>query len=418
MTSDTSALDMEFVHSQFPGLAADWVFFDNAGGSQTVKGAVDRITEFLFEKNVQIGGSYAVSQAAAAALLDGRKAAQTLVNAARPEEIVFGPSTTALTQTLAAAMRGQLTPGDEIVVTVADHESNIGPWERLREFGIAIKVWPLDHDSYRLRLEDLEPLMTDRTRLVCVHHVSNILGRINPIKDIARFVHERGALICVDGVAYAPHRAIDVRDWDVDYYIFSLYKCYGPHAAVMYGKYDLLGELDGLYHYFYGKDKVPGKLEPGNPNYELAYSTVGLVDYLVALGERQGGSGSRREKLEVAFQAITAQEDALVDRLLTYLNGRNDCRIIGEPVNRDSTRVPTIAFRLEGRRSGDVARAMDEFGIAIRFGDFHSRRLVEDLGEDREDGVIRVSMVHYNTLDQVDRLTAALTEISLQSTAA
>ncbi len=411
MIDTTKPLDMEFVHSQFPGLRDDWVFFDNAGGSQTVKGAVDRITEFLFERNVQIGGSYAVSQAAAEALMKGREAGRTLVNATRPEEIVFGPSTTVLLQTLAAAMRSQLRPGDEIVVTMADHESNIGPWDRLREFGVAVKFWPLHHESYRLRLEDLEPLMTGRTKLVCVTHASNILGRVNPIAEIADFVHARGARICVDAVAYAPHRLIDVRAWDVDYYVFSLYKAYGPHAAMMYGKYDLLCELDGVYHYFYGKDKVPGKLEPGNPSYELAYSTDGIVDYLAALGARHGGTGDRRAKVAAAYAAITRHEDRLTERLLSWLNARNDCRVIGETVNERSTRVPTIAFKFDGLESGAVARAMDDHGIAIRFGDFHSRRLVEDLGEDGAGGVLRVSMVHYNTLEQVDRLTSALSGI-------
>ena len=375
------------------------------------RGAVEKITEFLYERNVQIGGSYAVSQAAAEALMAGRRAGQVLVNAARPEEIVFGPNTTVLMQWLAAAMRRQLAPGDQIVVCIADHESNIGPWERLREFGIEILYWPIGPD-YRLRLEDLEPLMTDRTRLVCVHHVSNILGRINDIAAIARFVHERGARICVDGVAYAPHRAIDVTGWDVDYYAFSLYKTYGPHQAILYGKYDLLAELDGLYHYFYGREKVPGKLEPGNPNYELAYATVGIAEYLERLGERQGASGTSRQKVEAAFGAITAQEDALVGGLLGWLDARNDIRVIGEGRNDNSSRVPTIAFKIDGTNSGEVVRAMDRHGIAIRFGDFHSRRLVEALGEQDRDGVIRVSMVHYNSVQQVDRLTRALEEIT------
>ena len=404
-------LDTDFVNANFPGLDRGWVLMDNAGGSQIAKGAVARISEFLFEKNVQIGGSYAVSQAAADALLQGRIAAQTLVNAARPDEIVFGPSTTALVQTLASAMRSQFAPGDEIILTVADHESNIGAWERLAEFGVVIKFWPIDPVSYEMRLEDLGALMTDRTRLVCVHHVSNILGAINPIADIARFVHDRGARICVDAVAYAPHRAIDVQAWDVDYYIFSLYKTYGPHFAVMYGKYAQLLELDGLYHYFYGKDKVPGKLEPGNPSYELAYSTVGILDYLAGLGERAGGTGTPRQKLKTAFTAITAREDALTDRLLGWLNARNDCRVIGKAENISSARVPTIAFKVEGRDAGDIARRMDDFGIAIRFGDFHSLRLVEALGLQAGGGVLRVSMVHYNTEAQVDRLTDALSRI-------
>ncbi|ETX14420.1 aminotransferase [Roseivivax halodurans JCM 10272] len=412
MAQTHTPLNMDFVTSQFPALGKKWVFFDNAGGSQTLQGAIDRIVEFLTTRDVQIGGSYEVSQAAAEALLRGRKAGQTLVNARRLEEIVFGPNTTVLMQTFATTMRGQLSPGDEIVVTHADHESNIGPWRRLEEFGIVIKVWPFDQESMSLRLEDLEPLMTERTKLVCVHHVSNILGQINPIKDYARFVHEHGARICVDGVAYAPHRAIDVQDWDVDYYIFSLYKCYGPHVAIMYGKYEHLAELDGLYHYFYGKDKVPGKLEPGNANYELAFSTEGVVAYLAELGQQAGATGSEREKLVAGFGAIAEQERALTDRTLAWLNARNDAYVIGRPDNPGNTRVPTIAFRFEGRNSGEIARAMDDHGIAIRFGDFHSRRLIEELGESHDDGVVRVSMVHYNTVEQVDRLTQALSEIA------
>lgn len=410
-TLSTKALDLEFVRSQFPGLDRGWTFFDNAGGSQILKGAVERINTFLYEKNVQIGGSYEVSQAAAEALYEARTAAMHLVNASRPEEIVFGNSTTALLQNLARAMHSQLSPGDEIVVTVSDHESNIGPWDRLQERGVIIKTWPLDKGTLTLNLSDLAPLMSERTKLVCVTHCSNLLGSINPIREIADFVHARGAKICVDAVAYAPHRAVDVQAFDVDYYVFSLYKTYGPHYALMYGKYDLLLELDPLYHYFYGREKVPGKLEPGNPNYELAYSTCGIVDYLVALGERAGETGSIRQKIEAAYGAITAQEDALTERLLTYLRSRNDCMIIGQSLNRDSQRVPTIAFRFDGREAADLCKAMDVEKIAMRFGDFHSRRLAEYLGLTDHGGMLRVSMVHYNTFEEVDRFTTALDRI-------
>ncbi|NTJ43733.1 cysteine desulfurase-like protein [Agrobacterium larrymoorei] len=407
----TSKLDLDYVRSQFPGLSRGWTFFDNAGGSQILKGALERINTFLIEKNVQIGGSYEVSQSAAKALYEARTAAMHLVNASRPEEIVFGNSTTALLQNLARAMQSQLSSGDEIIVTVSDHESNIGPWDRLQDAGITLKFWPLNKETLQLDLSDLEPLMSERTKMVCVTHVSNILGSINPIREIADFVHARGAKICVDAVAYAPHRAVDVQALDVDYYVFSLYKTYGPHYALMYGKYDLLLELDTLYHYFYGKDKVPGKLEPGNPNYELAYSTCGIVDYLVALGEQSGETGTVRQKIEAAFSAITAQENLLTERLLSYLRSRNDCRIVGQSSNHGETRVPTIAFRFDGRDAGDLCKAMDGEHVAMRFGDFHSRRLAEYLGLTDHGGMLRVSMVHYNTLEEVDRFTAALDRI-------
>ncbi len=401
------ALDLDHVRSNFPGLSRGWTLFDNAGGSQILQGAVDRMTEFLLEKNVQIGGSYDISLAAAAALRDGRDAASTLMNASRPEEIVFGPSTTVLLQNLARAMRSQLQAGDEIIISQADHESNIGPWMWLQEFGIIIKTWPLNRETYQLDLADLAPLMTKRTKLVAVTHVSNILGQVNPVAEIARFVHEHGARICVDAVAYAPHRAIDVQAWDVDYYVFSLYKTYGPHYAVMYGKYDCLLELDTLYHYFYGKDKVPGKMEPGNPSYECAYSTVAIRDYFASLGS----GPTVRTKVESGFASVTAQEDALVGRLLSYLTSRNDCEIFGATRNQGSTRIPTVAFRFDGQNSGAICKAMDEHKIAIRHGDFHARRLVEALDQMKDGGLVRVSMVHYNTLAEVDRLCAAFDEI-------
>ena len=405
--ADQRTLDMDYVHSQFPALANGWTFFDNAGGSQILSKALDRINAFLIERNVQIGGSYEVSQKAAEALLDARKSAAQLVNAARSEEIIFGASTTVLLQNLARAMRSQFKPGDEIVVTIGDHESNIGPWVALEEFGVNIRFWEPDVKTGRLSLDGLKAAMSDKTKLVCVTHVSNIIGEINPIREFADYAHTNGAKICIDAVAYAPHRAVDVKAFDADYYVFSLYKTYGPHGAMMYGKYDLLLELDTLYHYFYGKDKVPGKLEAGNPSYDMAYSVCGIVDYLTELGERAGGSGTVRDKIVAAYDAIAAQENALTDRLLRYLRGRNDCVIVGQDDNRDGTRIPTIAFRFDGRNAEDVCKIIDREKIAIRFGDFHSRRLVEYMGLSDNAGVLRVSMVHYNTIEQVDRLTAA-----------
>ncbi|MEE3043855.1 MAG: cysteine desulfurase-like protein [Pseudomonadota bacterium] len=405
--ANTRTLDMEYVHSQFPALSNGWAFFDNAGGSQILTKALDRINSFLLNRNVQIGGSYEVSKLAAEALLDARKSAAQLVNASRPEEIIFGASTTVLLQNLARAMRSQFSAGDEIVVTIGDHESNIGPWVALEEFGVNIRFWEPDAKSGRLHLDGLKAVMTDKTKLVCVTHVSNIVGEVNPVRQFADYAHAMGAKICIDAVAYAPHRAVDVQAFDADYYVFSLYKTYGPHGAMMYGKYDLLLELDTLYHYFYGKDKVPGKLEPGNPSYEMAYSVCGIVDYLCELGERAGETGSVRDKIVAAYDAITNQENALTERLLSYLRGRNDCVVIGQADNRDGTRIPTISFRFDNRNAEEVCKIIDREKIAIRFGDFHSRRLVEYLGLSDNGGALRVSMVHYNTIEQVDRLTAA-----------
>jgi cysteine desulfurase family protein (TIGR01976 family) len=397
-------LDLAFVRSQFPALNDGFAYFDNAGGSLVLRNVVERISDYLLTTSVQTGASYAHSKRASDRLLESRRKIAQLLNARRPEEIVLGPSTTVLCQFLARAMESNLKPGDEIVVTNFDHESNIGPWRALEKRGIVIREWCIDRDSYEVDFEALDCQMTERTKLVAVTHASNILGTINPIKEIARRVHARGAEIVVDAVAFAPHRAVDVTDLDVDYYILSFYKTYGPHFAVMYGKYDRLLELDGLYHYFYGRDKVPMKLEPGNTNYELAWGSAGIVDYIDAIG----GGGGDRASLDQAFTKIAEHETLLGEKLLAYLRDRNDVRIIGRRDSTTERRVPTVAFKVEGRDSAEIVGAVEADHIGIRFGDFHSRRLIEFLGLADRNGVIRVSMVHYNTAEEVDRLIGSL----------
>lgn len=397
-------LDLDFVRSQFPALRTGFAFFDNAGGSQVLKTVADRISDYLLTTSVQTGASYEPSRRASARLAEARSKVARLVNASRPEEVVLGPSTTVLMRFLASAMASQFSPGDEVVLTVFDHESNIGPWLTLEDRGVVFKFWSIDRDSYEVSLDELGCLMTPRTKLVCMTHTSNILGTIMPVAEVARFVHERGARICVDAVAYAPHRAVDVVALDVDYYLFSFYKTYGPHFAMLYGKHQNLVELDGLYHYFYGKEQVPGKLEPGNTNYELAWGCTGIVDYLDELG---GGSGDRAA-IERAFEDVAAHEELLAERLLAFLRQRNGIRIVGSRSADRNLRVPTISFKVDSRNSAEIVQAVDADSIGIRFGDFHSRRLIEHLGLGQDGGVVRVSMVHYNTLDEVDRLIASL----------
>jgi cysteine desulfurase family protein (TIGR01976 family) len=403
--STASPLDLDFVRSQFPAIKPDgWVFFDNAGGSQVLRSVAERVADYLLTSSVQTGASYEVSQLASERVNTARAEIARFVNAARPEEVVLGPSTTVLMRFLATAMASRFSPGDEIILTDFDHESNIGPWLTLKERGIVFKTWSIDPDSFEISLDALDQLLTPRTRLVCVTHASNILGTINPLPAIAAKVHAAGAKLCVDAVAYAPHRAVDVAASGADYYVFSFYKVYGPHFAVLWGRYDDLAELDGLYHYFYGKDKVPAKLEPGNINYELAWGCAGIVDYI----DRLGGGGGDRAAIERAFAAIAHHEEALSERLLSWLRDRNDIRIAGERTSDRAVRVPTISFKVEGRNSADLVREIDAHRIGVRFGDFHSRRLVERLDLADGGGVVRVSMVHYNTVEEVDRLVAAL----------
>lgn len=404
-------LDIDFVRGRFPGLAGEWILMDNAGGSQILGSAADRIRDYLLRTNVQLGATYAVSERAGELVRAGRAAAATLFNAARAEDVALGASTTALLRALAESLRSELAPGDEVVVTNVDHEANIGPWVRLAERGVEVRVWSIRPDTLELGLEDLERVMTERTRLVCFTHVSNILGTLNPVEEIIRRVQDRGARVCIDGVAHAPHRAIDVRALNADFYVASFYKIYGPHLAALYVRPDHQERLESLNHFFLGR-AFPACLEPGSVNYELTAGLPAIVDYLETLAEKSGGAAeTARKRIERAFEAIAAHEAKLEARLLAYLDAKPNVRIIGRTSSDPSLRVPTVSFVVDGVDSSAVPLHLDTRRIAIRYGHFYAKRLIDDLGLAARNGVVRVSLVHYNTLQEVEALIAGLEEI-------
>lgn len=410
MPADTDRDIQHFVREQFPALNSDWVFMDNAGGSLPLARVIARAADYLSECPVQLGASYAVSELAQARLDEATAAIARFTNARHPSEVIIGPSTSVLISRLSRALRPRLSPGDEIVVTNVDHEANISPWRRLERDGLVLRTWELNRDTLRLELDDLAPLMNERTRMVCFTHTSNILGSIEPIREITDFVHAHGAQACVDGVAYAPHHSIDVQAWNVDYYTFSLYKVYGPHQAVMIGKRDQLEALDNINHYFFAPEDIPYKFQPGGMNYELAYASGGIPDYYLDLGMRAGAStdASDRDKFLQATRWMSQHEETLARPLLEYLDQRPDTRIIGAASPSAAVRTPTISFVVDGRNSASIPTLTDRHGIAIRWGHFYAPRLIEYLGLAPQSGVVRASLVHYNQASEVQRLIEVL----------
>ncbi|MEL6222076.1 MAG: cysteine desulfurase-like protein [Cyanobacteria bacterium J06627_8] len=404
-------LQLDDVRSQFPSLQSDWIFMDNAGGSQIAQPVLQRIQDYLVQSNVQLGASYAVSQQASDRVRQGDLAAAQLMNAADPSEIIMGASTSLLLRILAICLSQTWKTGDEVIVTDCDHEANITPWVELQQRGIVVKFWRINPDTLTFHLDDLAPLMTERTRLVALTHTSNVLGTINPIQAIAQFVHDHGAMICVDGVGYAPHRLIDVQALDVDFYVYSFYKVYGPHHAVLYGKRDHLLRMPGFNHDFITSTTIPYKFQPGGANYELSYSIAGLLDYFSGLAGHAVGmddNSNSRSTLESAFDLIAAHEEVLSDRLLSFLTSKPNVRIIGHPAGDRHQRVPTIAFVINGVDSSSIPPHLDAHHIGIRYGDFYAKRLIQSLDLQSCNGVVRVSMVHYNTVDEVDQLIEKL----------
>jgi cysteine desulfurase family protein (TIGR01976 family) len=405
--------DMPFVRSQFPSLSGDWTFLDNAGGTQTARQVGERIQDYLYQTNVQLGASYEISKLAGERVMEARKTWAELINAGHHSEVIFGSSTTMLLQNLSRSLVELFEEGDEVIVTNFDHEANIGAWKNMEKNGIHVKVWEIDPETMRPDLEQLKHLMTKDTRLVAFSHVSNIIGNINPVKEFAWYIHEKGALVCVDGVAYAPHRLPDMDDLDVDFYVFSLYKVFGPHYSLLYGKRKHLEILPGINHFFIGDEEIPYKLQPGNVNFELSYGLLGIADYFKKVYDQHDTievKGLRNQVAEV-YNMMAHHEQLLAQRFLEFMNSKKNVRIIGDPSADKLLRVPTISFVVEGRKSSEIPVLVDPHKIGIRYGDFYARRLITDLDLLENEGVVRVSMAHYNTIEEVDRLIGVLDEV-------
>jgi cysteine desulfurase family protein (TIGR01976 family) len=404
-------LNLDLIRAEFPALQDGCVYLDNAGGSQVLQRVADRVSDYLLTSSVQLGASYAQSQAAGERVLAARRAVAQLINAPADDEVVMGGATTSLMFLFTQALLPGVKPGDEIIVTNTDHEANIGGWMRLRGAGAVVKVWEVNHQTLELDLADLDRLLSPKTTWVAMTHASNILGTVNPVAEVAKRVHAVGGRLCVDAVAYAPHRLVDVQASGADAYVFSFYKVFGPHYAVMWIQRDLLMGLPSLNHYFIGTDVVPYKLQPGNVNYELSYGCMGINDYLVHVGTSLGAAGTGRQKMQAAFDAFEVHENQLAERLLGYLRSKKSVRVIGHTGATDGSRVPTIAFMAGEQPSEAIVRHVDQHGIGIRFGDFYAKRLIETLGLHAQGGVVRVSIAHYNTFGEIDRLITHLDEV-------
>ncbi len=242
-------------------------------------------------------------------------------------EVILGASASSLLQMLADCYTKVLEPGQEVIVAQTGHEANVGPWTRLERYGIRTRWWEMDPENFVCSLKQLDDLLSDRTALVAFPHVSNLLGEIVDVRQITALAHDAGARVVVDGVAFAPHRAMHVADWGVDWYVYSTYKVYGPHMAALWGHSDALGELTGPNHFFI--HEVPYQFELGGPSHEGCAGLLGLADYLKVVAGLDGTANLSRSDIEQAFEVMTACERPLQARLLEYLGSRKRCAYRG-----------------------------------------------------------------------------------------
>ena len=400
------AFDVMLARAQFPALSGPWIFMDNAGGSQVPLQMADAVREYLLTRNVQLGGSYEISKKADEGVMTGRKFVASWLNAS-PEEIVFGQNSSQLLRMLALVLSTRWEPGDEIIISQAEHEANAGCWEYLEQFGMVIKTWEIDPDRLVFELGRLSELLTERTRLIAVHHSSNILGNILPLREVVKLAKTVGALVCADGVGHVPHRLVDVKELGVDFYVFSVYKAFGPHLGALYGRRELLLEMPKWNHFFIEDDKIPGKFELGSGGYELAAGLSGLEKYFRAMGRNM--SGPVRDVLSGVFEGVAQHETKLTRNFLSYLATKRRVQIIGEADPRlAEERLPIFSFVVEDADPEEITLQVDKARVGIRWGHFYAVRLLDALDLLQYKGVVRVSLVHYNTEAELARLKEVL----------
>jgi cysteine desulfurase family protein (TIGR01976 family) len=408
---------IETLRSFFPALdrLPAFTFFDNAAGAQVPQVVLDAINHHLLECNVQRGGRYAKSREVDATIARARQSVADLLNARDPCEIAFGMNATSFIRLISLAIGQTLSQRSEIIVTDMDHEANVATWLALEKDGAKILWWKMGGDG-NLHVDDLKPLVSSRTRLVACAVAANSLGSVVDVGGAARIAHDAGAEIFLDCVHYGPHGQMDVQAFDCDYLVCSGYKIFGPHMGFLWGRRELLQELATFREDFI-PDEPPGKIEAGTFIYENVAGMDAAISYLESLGKRESGGdgsnkGSRRANLARAMQNIRAYEESLSLEMIQVLQ---DCgaTIYGlAATDRIHERVPTLCFNLPNVTPARVTETLAQAGIGIRDGHMYAPRLMKRLGVPLESGVVRASLVHYNTVDEIHNFGNALLDLT------
>lgn len=413
--------DLSLIRAQFPALQSPDVFFDNPGGTQIARQSIDRLTTYLLNHNANHGGAFATSVHSDEILDQAHLAMADLLNASRPEEIIFGNNMTTLTLHISRSISRTWNPGDTIVVTRLDHDANVTPWVlAAQDRGVNVRRVDFNPQDGTLNLQDMEAALAEKPRLLAVGYASNALGTINPLEKIIPMAHAAGALVYVDAVQYVPHGAVDVQALGADFLVCSSYKFFGPHAGILYGRYDLLDSLVA-YKVRPATNDLPGRFETGTQNHEGLAAVLGAVDYFEWVGETFGQDhlakyqdrySGRRLRLKQGMAAIHAYEYELSRALLEVFAETPGLTLYGlSDMRRIEERVPTFSFRIKGRHPRQVAEDLAAKGIYVWDGNYYALGVTERLDLEAGGGMVRVGAGHYNTLEEVDRLRIALAEL-------
>lgn len=414
--SSSTSLDLRWVRSQFPSLAQTVnghpaVFLDGPGGTQVPQRVIDAVSDYLAHNNANTGGAFATSRATDRMIAEARAAMGDFLNC-EADEIVFGANMTSLTYAMSRSIGRELGPGDEIVLTLLDHDANFSPWKALEEKGVTIRAARFNAADCTLDMHDLARQITSRTRLVAVGYASNAVGTINDVAEVVRLARQAGALTYIDAVHYAPHGLIDVRALGCDFLVCSTYKFFGPHMGVLYGKRE---HLNGLHPYKVrpNTNNIPNCWEWGTLNHECIAGIRACVEYWEELGRRVNPLvANRREAIVAAHAATHPHERALTERMIAGLLEIPGLKLYGiSDPRRFDQRCATTVVRIEGHSSLELATKLGERGFFTWDGNYYALNVTEQLDVERFGGFLRIGLVHYNTMEEVERLLGALREI-------
>lgn len=397
------AFDIKTVRADFPLLGEQMrgkpiVFLDSAASSQKPQQVLDALDYYYKHQNANVHrGVYELSQQATDAYEQGRESARRFLNAASIEEIILVKGTTDGINLVASSFgRKYLREGDEVVISAMEHHSNIVPWQlACEQSGATLKVIPIN-DKGELLMDEYEKLLTDRTKIVALVHVSNALGTINPVEEVIAKAHERGIPVLLDGAQATPHMKVDVQALDVDFYTFSGHKVFGPTGiGILYGKKKWLEEMppyqgggEMIATVSFEKttyNELPHKFEAGTPDISGAVGLGVALDYIEQIGQEN----------------IAAHEQALLESATKQLLEIDGLRIIGTADNKASV----ISFLIEGTHPYDVGTILDKLGIAVRTGHHCTQPLMERFGIP---GTVRASFAAYNNEEDVEQLVAGV----------
>ncbi|BCX05708.1 MAG: cysteine desulfurase-like protein [Candidatus Roseilinea sp.] len=414
--------NLSAIRNEFPALAREHngrplIFFDAPGGTQVTRRCLDYMVEYLTRHNANTHGAFVTAQESDEIIEAAHEAAADLLNAERKEEIIFGQNMTSLTFALSRSIGRTLREGDEIILTRLDHDANFSPWRLMaEERGVRVHVVDIHPEDCTLVMEDFARYLNARTRLVAVGYVSNAVGTLNPVKQIAEMAHAAGAMVFVDAVAAAPHLPMDVRDLDADFLACSTYKFWGPHQGILYGKYDLLDRLPA-YKVHPAGARPPHKFETGTQSHENQAGLLGVIEYLEWLATQadvapQSDTSLRSPRavaIHRAMRAVQMYEAELIGDLIERVTAIPGVRFFGiRERARMNQRVPTIAIRYKDEHPRATAERLAQHGICVWDGNYYAINLTERLGVEASGGMVRIGLTHYNTREEVNRLLDVL----------